>query len=198
MSDRQQTLGIQAGVLMAEIVWPVELLEMLALLQERERASDDLLKAAPFPKGAEPSAVEAAEKALGARFDTEHRAFLLHADGWDRVASPTNLFSTEDFRGSDRFVQAQKRLSKIPARALGQHAAARKGLIPISRRETEIVAMIRTDAQIGPRVLWFSDDKLIDEYESFPIFFAGLKELVREDIELCHSQLGGGGVGPST
>lgn len=168
-----------------EVVWAVEIVLLSALLQERERASRGALELVlPNPR-ADEGAIAAAEAALGARLDSEHRAFLAHADGWNDLSSSADLFGTPDLRGSARYRAALHTLRRAPRGALGRFADRRNALVPISHKEgiPDVFAMAREGSWVRPEVIWVSGAELVGEFASFGEMFVNFRGLTQRSID---------------
>ena len=169
--------------------WPVELLELLALQQEAERASQGQDLAGSFGLAATEDELIACEHALGFRFEEHHREFLKFANGWERFSGTIDLFSTQDFLGSDRFNTALQWIREFDSEVFGSNAVDRERLFPIGKGEgsTSLLIMKRKEERLDSVVLWFANEPT-EEFPSFDAMFVSFKEYTKGVIEFWRSQ----------
>ena len=166
------------------ISWPVELLELHTLHQEEERVSGGVVEAVPFGAHADSSAIESAQNAIHANFDSMHVEFLRHADGWNSFSGDIDFFATSDFLGSPRYKQAQEWIKLMDRRVLDAYAKQRSKLIPIGKSagSTDLLLMINEGGQLQPKVLWIANE-LIEEFSNFDEMFVSFKIYARNAID---------------
>lgn len=175
------------------INWPAEMLELVALQQEKERASQGHNPASMFSPQASEADLVASEQALRVRFDAQHRQFLSHSDGWNGFSSSADLFSTADFLGSPRFKTALQWIKVMDRRVLGPYARQRAALLPIgkSQASSDLLLMVMGSGQVGPRVVWTANE-LIEDFDSFEQMFASFKGYASESIAFWKKRLSEG------
>jgi hypothetical protein len=153
------------------IDWKYEIASTFTVQNEIARLDTDQLYNFTLPKvAASPEAVRACQQVLGFEFDDDFADFLNYADGWDSLAvGDGDLFGTQDYKGSDRFIETQKFLKEhADDGGLDIIQVSFDDVFPIcmSRFAIDLYVMRKRHIPGTSRVYWFAG-YLVDEFPSF-------------------------------
>lgn len=124
-----------------------------------------------------------AEARLGFSLDAEHRAFLLHANGWDWFFQSVDVFGASDFLEGPRCQRAEELLKSLES--LSDLCGFNKDeLLPIavSRFNTDVFAISRSRSHSPGTVFWFAG-QVIDTFPSFGEWFLSMVDYNRSEYQ---------------
>ena len=123
------------------------------------------------------------EARLGFSLDAEHRAFLLHANGWDWFFQSVDVFGTSDLLEGSRCQRAEELLKSLESLS-DLCGFSRDELLPIavSRFNTDVFAISTSRSQSPGTVLWFAG-QVIDTFPSFSEWFLSLVDYNRSEYQ---------------
>ena len=163
-----------------EVDWKSEI-AMTFLIKKAifERDIDNLYKFHYPHVGATEGEIQHAERTLGASFPQLMRDFLLCADGWDGFAvGNSDLFSTRDYIGTERFNNARNELIELKRENVFDKIS-KSGYVftPISASEEtiDIYVILTSDDENNGNIFWFAGD-LIEKYKDFIEFYRSMRE----------------------
>lgn len=166
------------------INWSVELLELMSLQQEKERQSKGLSPSGAIENKASAERISKVETMLQIKLDQVHKDFLQHSDGWVRFSADIDLFSVQDFQGSNKFKSAEEGIKLLSHSALGKYTSRRNDFLPIGMSSTSsdlLLMMKDKTGRLQPEVIWFANE-LIEEFDTFEQMFVSFKEYTRKAI----------------
>jgi hypothetical protein len=123
------------------------------------------------------------EARLGYRLDAQHRAFLLHANGWQAFTQYIDVFGTPDFMGGPRAARAAELIESLEP--LEPLCGLRKSdILPIavSSISIDVMVMARPYKTIPSKVLWLAGD-VIDTFPSFDEWFLSMVDYNRDEYQ---------------
>lgn len=123
------------------------------------------------------------EARLGFSLDTEHRAFLLHANGWDWFFQSVDVFGTSDFLEGPRCQRAEELLKSLESLS-DLCGFNRDELLPIavSRFNTDVFAISTSRSHSPGTVFWFAG-QVIDTFPSFSEWFLSMVDYNRGEYQ---------------
>jgi hypothetical protein len=128
------------------------------------------------------------ERVLGFRLRDGHEQFLLHANGWNGLMLTTDLFGTDDFKGSKRYNAAQALLNSYEEHVFKSMGVRREEIFPIaaSHLDLDIFVMARQNYRPLSTVFWLAGHE-VERFSSFTAFYLSMVEhnkiLVLEERE---------------
>lgn len=128
----------------------------------------------PFPRpmpGATEIQLTEVENQLGLKLDSQHRDFLMCANGWPEFSGTFSLFGTADLLGSPLMSSAVAQLRIISNAAMGSFRSKRKRILPIAVSDGSlgVWCMPIEKGQVQPALIWFNNTEP-DEYQTFNAF----------------------------
>jgi hypothetical protein len=116
----------------------------------------------------------ALETRLGYVLDSQHRAFLLHANGWRAFKNHVDVFGVSDFVGGQRAARAADLVETLePLNELC--GFDRSDLLPIavSSDDIDVMLMTRPHTTTPGKVLWLAGG-LVDTFSGFDEWFLAM------------------------
>lgn len=134
----------------------------------------------PFPEvAASETDVTALEALLGTSLDSNLRAFLLHANGWQSFYQSTDIFSVADFRGGRRKDRADELLESLEdTQQLCDFRPDELMPFAVSADDIDVFMISRNDSHAPGRVLWFAGG-LVDVFPNFDEWFLAMVDYNR-------------------
>lgn len=123
--------------------------------------------------------VQALEARLGYELDSQHRDFLLHANGWRAFKNDIDVFGASDFTSGPRAVRAADLIEALePFKE--QYGFHKSELLPIavSSDDIDIMLMTRPDTATPGRVLWLAGG-LVETFSGFDDWFLAMVDYNR-------------------
>ncbi|MBR8657004.1 SMI1/KNR4 family protein [Achromobacter sp. Marseille-Q0513] len=123
------------------------------------------------------------EKRLGYALDSQHRAFLLHANGWRAFSQHIDVFGADDFEGGPLAARAIALIESLePLYPLC--GLDKQDVLPIavSSDDIDVMVMARPHTETPGKVLWLAGG-LIDVFPGFDEWFLAMVDYIREDYQ---------------
>ena len=123
------------------------------------------------------------ERSLGFDLDAQHRAFLLHANGWLAFKHYVDVFGVDDFLTGPRATRSSELIETLePLESIC--GLSKWDLLPIavSSNDIDVMAITRPHTKSPGRVLWFAGG-LIETYAGFDEWFLAMVDYLREDYQ---------------
>lgn len=123
------------------------------------------------------------EARLGYALDLQHRAFLLHANGWRAFMQYVDVFGADDFEGGPRAARAIELIESLEPLA-PLCGFDKRDLLPIavSSNDIDVMVMTRPHTTTPGKVLWFAGG-LIETFPGFDEWFLTMVDYNREEYQ---------------
>jgi hypothetical protein len=121
------------------------------------------------------------EQELGYPLDSQHRQFLMNANGWRAFMQHVDVFGVGDFKGGPRAARAIALIESLqPLDSLCGYS--HRDLIPIavSSSDIDVFVMARPHTATPGRVFWFAGG-LIDTFQCFDEWFLSMVDYNRKE-----------------
>ncbi|MDQ8030786.1 MAG: SMI1/KNR4 family protein [Bordetella sp.] len=102
----------------------------------------------PFPRpmaGATEQQIEETESHLGVKLDSQHRNFLLHANGWTEFSGTFSLFGTDDLLGAALMSKARGRASNHLQQSSGPFSLKEKATTARRGQRRQLGCLVHAD-----------------------------------------------------
>lgn len=125
--------------------------------------------------------LHALEARLGYFLDSEHRAFLSHANGWRAFKHRIDIFGTSDFIDGPRAARAMELVESLePLKELCGFDKADLLPIAVSSDDIDIMLITRPHTEKPGQVIWFAGG-VIDTFPGFDEWFLAMVDYNRLD-----------------
>lgn len=137
--------------------------------------------------------LQALEVRLGYGLDAQHRAFLMHANGWLAFMQDIDVFGVDDFVGGPRAERAVALVESLnPLEPICGFGQADLLPIAVSSDGIDVMVMVRPHAAAPGKVMWLAGG-LIDTFVGFEEWFLAMVDYNRQEYQRLaekHSQDG--------
>lgn len=127
--------------------------------------------------------LDALEARLGYELDSQHRAFLLHANGWRAFEQRVDVFGVDDFLGGPRAARAMALIDSLePLEPLC--GFGKRDVLPVaaSSDDIDVMLMMRPHTSTPGKILWLAGG-LIDTFIGFDEWFLAMVDYNREEYQ---------------
>lgn len=127
--------------------------------------------------------LQALEARMGYGLDLQHRAFLLHANGWRAFEQNIDVFGVDDFIGGPHAARAAELVESLePLEPLCGLGTGDVLPIAVSANDIDVMLMARPHTESPGQVLWFAGG-LIETFPSFNEWFLAMVDYLRLDYQ---------------
>lgn len=123
------------------------------------------------------------EVRLGYALSSQHREFLLHANGWRAFMQNVDVFGVNDFEGGPRAARAIELIESIePLDILC--GFDKRDLLPfaVSSDDIDVMVMTRPHTTTPGKVLWFAGG-VVDTFAGFDEWFLAMVDYNRQEYQ---------------
>lgn len=123
--------------------------------------------------------LRALEARLGYALNSQHRAFLLHANGWRAFKNHIDIFGVGDFVGGPSAARATALIESLePLKELCGFDKSDMLPIAVSSDDIDVMLMTRPHATTPGKVLWLAGG-LVDTFSGFDEWFLAMVDYNR-------------------
>jgi hypothetical protein len=127
--------------------------------------------------------LRALEARLGYGLDSQHRAFLLHANGWRAFMQDVDVFGVEDFMGGPRARRAAELIESLePLESLCGLGKPDMLPIAVASNGIDVMVMARPHTTESGKVLWLAGG-LIDTFPGLDEWFLAMVDYNRQEYQ---------------
>jgi hypothetical protein len=167
-----------------ELDWERELVIAHRVKQQIAEVDVDHLWENTLPEvAATEDQVRSLESRLDSKLDSQHRAFLLHANGWRAFKQHVDVFGVGDFMGGPRAARASELIESLDdLKELCGFAKPDVLPIAVSSDDIDVMVIARPNTAAPGRVLWLAGGA-IETFAGFDEWFLAMVDYNRHEYQ---------------